>query len=314
MESQFTFDFFEPFEEFHLKSCSSIESERSSANSITFESFPFGIDYHDDVVEQQDNTPLLGPFSRSETIFLMRNERSGGSPATHFRSSIFMDDSSHSCKLDDVTFDLDKQFENRQSDVSEYLEKEVSTGKSSPTEEENDENGNALTYLTTKGVKSMKKKIKKESNAAAVVDNLGGVKPKTKKQRINESKNVVKNYGKAIAGFCLSEIGQPYLQKSLQHYQVKFEDFKQFVINKKETIDSIDTFRELLTPDAKYDTPTEIQSKLVFKDLSEVFIRDFALNWIFSSRIRYKETHLNLRYKMLRRVRNPQNFTYLRSF
>ncbi len=139
-------------------------------------------------------------------------------------------------------------------------------------------------------------------------------KGKTKKRRTNESKNAVKNYGKAIAAFCLSEIGRPYLQKRLQLHQVQFEGFKTFVINKKETIESIDTFRELLTPDREHDTPAEMKSKLVFKDLSEVFIRDFAVNWIFSSRIRYRETHLNLRCKMLRRVKNPEHFTYLQSF
>ena len=315
MESQFTFDFFEPFEDSQMRGCSFFDNEPFSRNSNTMEGFPFGFDHHHDVVvERQQDSPLLNPFNDDQSIFLMRNESSVGSPTTIFRSSIFMDSCATPLKLDDVTFDPFKELENQLvENISESLENEETTGKSSPAEEEKEENQSVLTRLTTKEVKSMRKKLKEKSNAA-VVDQMGGVKQKTKKQRINESKNVVKNYGKAIAAFCLSEVGNPYLQKSLQHHQVQFEDFKQFVINKKETIDSIDTFRELLTPDAKYDTPTDIQSKLVFKDLSEVFIRDFALNWIFNSRIRYKETHLNLRYKMLRRVRNPQNFTYLRSF
>jgi hypothetical protein len=216
----------------------------------------------------------------------------------------------------DVTIDKCIQFENQQINndndvISELFGKESETGKFSPADEEEErEYGQQLASLINKGVKSRRKKLKKEESHI----HLGATKIKTKKNRTNESKNVVKNYGKAIAAFCLSEVGNPYLTKYLQLHQLQFEDFKSFVINKKETIDSIETFRELLTPDTQYDSPTDIQSKRVFRDLSEVFIRDFAMNWIFSSRIRYKETHLNLRFKMLRRVMNPQNFTYLRSF
>jgi len=330
MESQFTFDLFEPFEESLNKPHSSFFNDHCSANSVTLEGFPFGFSHHDSSdgngsgnyggssdAERQDH-PFFDPFNRGHTIFLMRNESSGSSPETHFKHTVLMDFISP--ESNDLRLESSERLQNQLNNngnhnedyISVFLEKEeTETGKYSPSEEgEEKGNGQQTAQICTKGVKSRRKQFKKESHTVALTASKG----KTKKKRTNESKNAAKNYGKAIAAFCLSEIGRPYLQERLQLHQVQLEDFKTFVINKKETIESIDTFRELLTPDREHDTLAEMKSKLVFKDLSEVFIRDFAVNWIFSSRIRYRETHLNLRCKMLRRVRNPHYFTYLQSF
>jgi len=49
-----------------------------------------------------------------------------------------------------------------------------------------------------------------------------------------------------------------------------------------------------------------------FAEVGEVFIKNFSVNWAFHSRVFHKEAHLKFRYKMLRRVRNPELFTYLK--
>ena len=54
--------------------------------------------------------------------------------------------------------------------------------------------------------------------------------------------------------------------------------------------------------------------KRVFKAIGIIFIRDFTVNWVYNSKIADKLTHLKYRFKMLRRVQNPEFFTYLEDF
>ena len=127
-----------------------------------------------------------------------------------------------------------------------------------------------------------------------------------------ECKNITKNYGKAIATFALSANANLYLEKLAREHEIDVEEFRCFMSNKKETIDSIGSFRDLLTPDFCCDDSREIRFKSVFRDIAEIFVRDFAVNWIFNSKSQYKTALLNCRFKMLRRVRNPEGFTFLK--
>jgi len=179
-------------------------------------------------------------------------------------------------------------------------EEKETTGKQSPEEEEE------LLYTTSKTITTTKRRKVKESCPEIETSK------KSRASRGSDSKNIVKNYGKAIAAFCMSEAAKTYLNKSLLTQNVSFEDFKKFVINRKETIDSIDSFRLLLSPSLEHDSPIERRCKSVFRDMSEVFIRDFALNWIFSNKSQNKEIQLKYRFKMLRRVQNPASFTFLK--
>jgi hypothetical protein len=63
---------------------------------------------------------------------------------------------------------------------------------------------------------------------------------------------------------------------------------------------------------AKSDTEKEMEFKNILKKLGEIFIKNFSVNWIFSGKMTYKEAHLKFRFKMLRRIRNPELFTYLK--
>ena len=187
------------------------------------------------------------------------------------------------------------------------------TGKNSPPEQEDH------SELQKKTQKVKRKKIQK--NSKTETDSMPK-KPVAKTQKIalsarkiipkRESKNIVKNYGKAMATFSLSIVAAPYLQNILLTRGVNMEAFKNFVINNKEKIDGIGTLRNLLFADATQDDPQLCKLKCAFRDICEVFARDFALNWIFSSRSQYKSALLEFRFKMLRRVRDPSSFTFLK--
>jgi hypothetical protein len=124
------------------------------------------------------------------------------------------------------------------------------------------------------------------------------------------TKNIVKNYGKAICSFASSPISTPYLEPLAKKHGVEMIDFINFVSNAKESIESMSSFRNhlLITEE---DDELRCKLKQIFRSICEVFIKFFSVNWIFSGRLTYKEIHLKFRFKLLRRVRNPESFTYL---
>jgi len=132
-------------------------------------------------------------------------------------------------------------------------------------------------------------------------------------ERDRSTKNIVKNYGKAICSFACSEIGKPYLDSVLEknNIQQKHKEFIAYICKVKESIDSIQSFRSLLLI-TENDTDDMIAYKRAFAAIGEIFIKYFSVNWIFSGRITHKDTHLKFRFKMLRRIQNPEFFTYLK--
>jgi hypothetical protein len=129
------------------------------------------------------------------------------------------------------------------------------------------------------------------------------------------TKNIVKNYGKAICNFSYSQPGKEYLMKILKTHDISItiDEFFSFLSKKKDFIDSIQSFKELLLPNPN-DTRAEADYKKLYQLIGEVFIKFFSVNWIFSSRLTYKDAHLKFRNKMLRRLKNPELFTYIKGF
>mmetsp|Transcript_39416 Transcript_39416/g.45860 ORF Transcript_39416/g.45860 Transcript_39416/m.45860 type:complete len:244 (-) Transcript_39416:273-1004(-) len=184
---------------------------------------------------------------------------------------------------------------------------ESCTGKSAPEVEEiavkpEGKNNKIKRKTIQKDVSKAKKDSKKPKKD----------RKKQSKEAMKETKNVVKNYGKAMAAFSLTELALPYLKPSLQNHRVTLDEFKKYIINKKESIDSISSLREAIVGNPEYDSPQEMKLKAVFRDICEVFIQDFAMNWIFSCRSQYKSALISYRFKLLRRVRDPAAFTYLK--
>ena len=149
--------------------------------------------------------------------------------------------------------------------------------------------------LTAKVDKSAKEKNKIQSKAQS-----------------NSARNVVKNFGRAISSFCISEIALLYLEPIIAQKNVDIKDFQGFILARKESIDGIASFRNLLL--ATENDSRDVQAyKQVTQEMSVVFIKYFSVNWIFNSRMKDRIAHLNCRYKMLRRVMDPQHFTYLKA-
>jgi len=130
------------------------------------------------------------------------------------------------------------------------------------------------------------------------------------------SKNIVKNYGKALCAFASSAIAVPYLENIIAKNNfacnVKPGGFMSFIKSKKETINSIESLRKLLVV-YEGDTNQITAYKKVFQEISVVFLKYFAVNWIFGGKLMHKNAHLQFRFKMLRRIQDPEHFTYLKT-
>ena len=132
-----------------------------------------------------------------------------------------------------------------------------------------------------------------------------------------QAKNIVTNFGKAMATFAMGDLSTPYLVKELEikgfTHLISPLEFKEFVRSSKGTINSIDSLRNLLLVEEN-DSEKIIACKKCFQTLAEIFIKCFSVNWICSGRVTYKLEHLKFRHRMLRRIKNPEIFTYLKGY
>lgn len=245
------------------------------------------------------------PFSRDMTFDLIRNMSYDIPLLPLCNNSLFM---ANQDEILELKTDL-PDFSASHSKEKGKEEEDLCTGKTTPEIEKPKKSNCSL--ARKKNQRTEKRQIKKIRPEDKILQNRKIL--KKKKNFKHDSKNIVKNYGKAMAAFSLSEVATPYLKQILQKYRVLSNDFRKYMVDKKETIDSIGSLRDLLCPDSKRNDDQEIRLKSIFRSISEVFVRDFAVNWIFSSKSVYKSALLNYRFKMLRRVINPTGFTYLKS-
>jgi len=125
------------------------------------------------------------------------------------------------------------------------------------------------------------------------------------------TKNIAKNYGKAIASFACSDLAMPYLESIIENESCTMAEFMDYIRRNKEMIQGIDSFRAMLLP-READTMKEAAFKRVFQSISETFIKSFSVNWICHGKMKDKIVYLKFRFKILRRIRNPKEFTYLK--
>ena len=126
---------------------------------------------------------------------------------------------------------------------------------------------------------------------------------------------IARNYAQAFCTFASSKLAIPYLKNIIeQHYQGKVEVhfFQRFIKSKKRNTQNIVSLRDLLLIRPE-NTEKEVIYKKLFAQMCEIFIKYFSVNWIFSGKMKLREEHLRFRYKMLRRIRDPEHFTYLTS-
>lgn len=154
---------------------------------------------------------------------------------------------------------------------------------------------------STNGRKPKSTKTKKNLKNAKTVSKLP----------LDGCNNIVKNYGKAMAAFAVSEAAIPYLQPFITSNRILYEEFADFVYSQKESIDCIGSLRNVLLIDETDSQETAVYKK-IFKEICMVFLKYFSVNWIYNGKMTRKRDHLNCRFHLMRRVANPSQFTYLK--
>jgi hypothetical protein len=92
--------------------------------------------------------------------------------------------------------------------------------------------------------------------------------------------------------------------------QANMKDFITHAGKMREYIQNINNFRSAILP-LETDTEEVKRHKRIFRKLAEIFMKYFAVNWIFSGKLHYRKVYLKHRGSMLRRIRQPESFTYL---
>lgn len=126
-------------------------------------------------------------------------------------------------------------------------------------------------------------------------------------------KNIMKNYSRAIVRFAVSGFALPYITETAQTEKIKLADFREFLKSQQHRIHCIKSLRKLLIIDES-DKPQLASFKRIFKVLCVIFLKFFCVNWIFNSKVGDKIVHLNYRFRILRRIKDPEHFTYLEDF
>jgi len=140
-------------------------------------------------------------------------------------------------------------------------------------------------------------------------------KPKKKSTRAAAGslgeKNLIKNYANAIASFAITFTARPYIEPLAKERGIRLSEFDKFVLQKKKSLTSLESFKEILTI-SKADSGKERIFKEIFRRAAVVFVKYFSVNWIFSGKLQYKDIHLKYRFKMLRGIQNPELFSNFR--
>lgn len=130
-------------------------------------------------------------------------------------------------------------------------------------------------------------------------------------ENVKITKNIVINFGRAISSFATSKLSLDYLEPLIVQEKVMLSGFTNFISTRKVAIGGISSLRSLLLITCQ-DSEEDAAYKRIFKALSEIFIKYFSVNWITHGRMGHKSVYLKYRFKMLRRVQNPETFTYLK--
>lgn len=128
------------------------------------------------------------------------------------------------------------------------------------------------------------------------------------------TKNIVKNYARAICNFIASDVSSEYIERYGDKLaQDEIQEFRDFISRNKDIVDCIERFKSMLLV-SRYDSSKLKRFKHIFQKVGETFVKYFSVNWIFNGRLKQRKAHLAYRFKILRRIQNPHLFTHLTSF
>jgi len=137
---------------------------------------------------------------------------------------------------------------------------------------------------------------------------------KKNKPKRSLGNNVMKNYANAMVNFALSRLAEPYISRSPLVKAMPVQLFRQMLASNKRKTNSIKSFRELLVIDESQDSEETKTCKSLFQEACKAFLKYFWVNWIYNSKLNDKSKYLKYRGRLLRRVENPELFTYLETF
>ncbi|CAD8089415.1 unnamed protein product [Paramecium sonneborni] len=131
------------------------------------------------------------------------------------------------------------------------------------------------------------------------------LKSKIKKGKVNDTKNITKNFSKAIISYIIQnkDIGL-----KIMNYE-QFEEFVTILKDKKNQMTNIKQLRDLWVETNEMKSQ---QFNKAFRIFSEYFLKQQSVCYIYNSRIANTGWHLKYRYNLLRALREPENFKYIK--
>jgi len=123
------------------------------------------------------------------------------------------------------------------------------------------------------------------------------LKPKLEMGIKNDTKNIPKNYGKAILSFILRS---PKTLRLAANLNINVPDFLIQIKKMKTKINSIEGLRKMWGSDN-----IENKSKKFIRIMSYQFMRKQCLRYIFHSKVKNFGTHIKYRQKLIEGIENP---------
>jgi len=156
------------------------------------------------------------------------------------------------------------------------------------------------------------KALEAETQASSPV-NADEFRPGKSKNSWASGNNIMKNYCRAFVNFAISPLASAYLPNNPEEDGISSARFKQILHLKRKRTNCIKGLRSLLLQEESDSNEMKAFKRMLQKSC-EVFLKFYCVNWIFHSKIGDRRKHLSYQGKMLRRVRDPEHFTYLENF
>ncbi|CAD8174262.1 unnamed protein product [Paramecium octaurelia] len=137
--------------------------------------------------------------------------------------------------------------------------------------------------------------------------------PIHKKREVNvlqdqkDTKNIPKNYCKSIITFACKNQN---LCLQILKDQLKVIKFLEKITVYKKQLLNIRIFSSLLQHS---DDPEEEEFRKAFRIISRIFIKKYAINYIFNSKIVQHNWHMRYRSQIYKGVKSPNNFSHIKN-
>lgn len=122
---------------------------------------------------------------------------------------------------------------------------------------------------------------------------------------MSESKNIPKNYGKAIITFIRKN--EEFTRRVLGHLGLDYAGFMRNLRSLRANLNTISQLRAMWMEE-------ENEFARAYRVLSLEYLRKHSLPYIFNSRVENFYKHIKYRYKIIESVSDPTAFTCMKEF